>query len=182
MDFLGLRNLSIIERCLELIEATGEPASTSTHVPLDDEKTFELLRAGHHRRLPAGGGPMRALIRQPPTGRVRRRRRPGRPLPARPDGGQHAHPLRRPQERAGEVEPLHPGHALLADTYQIMVYQEQVMQVAQEMAGYSMVEADNLRKAMGKKIKSVMDAEEEKFVAGCVAQGTPRRSAGDLFG
>ena len=69
----------------------------------------------------------------------------------------------------------------LADTYQIMVYQEQVMMVAQEMAGYSVADADNLRRAMGKKIKSVMVAEEEKFVAGCMSQGHPEKTGRDLF-
>jgi DNA polymerase-3 subunit alpha len=62
------------------------------------------------------------------------------------------------------------------------VYQEQVMSVAQEMAGYSMVDADNLRRAMGKKIKSVMKAEEEKFVAGCVAQGHEEKVGREIFG
>ena len=77
------------------------------------------------------------------------------------------------------IEVLHPALTdKLADTYQIMVYQEQVMSVAQEMAGYSMVDADNLRRAMGKKIKSVMKAEEEKFVAGqCRPGARPRRWA-----
>jgi len=70
------------------------------------------------------------------------------------------------------VEYPHPAtEPFLRSTYGIIVYQEQVMQVARELAGYSMAEADNLRKAMGKKIKSVMAAEKEKFVAGCVAQG-----------
>ncbi|MCY3563674.1 MAG: OB-fold nucleic acid binding domain-containing protein, partial [bacterium] len=80
------------------------------------------------------------------------------------------------------VEPLHPALAELLDpTYQILVYQEQVMEVSRAMAGYTMEEADNLRKAMGKKIKSVMDAEEEKFVEGCVARGHDRSTGRDLF-
>ena len=81
------------------------------------------------------------------------------------------------------IEVLHPALTdKLADTYQIMVYQEQVMSVAQEMAGYSMVDADNLRRAMGKKIKSVMKAEEEKFVAGSVAQGHDEKVGREIFG
>jgi DNA polymerase-3 subunit alpha len=80
------------------------------------------------------------------------------------------------------VEELHPAVTeKLADTYQIMVYQEQVMMVAQELAGYSMADADNLRRAMGKKIKSVMAAEEEKFVAGCVAQGHSEQTGREMF-
>jgi len=71
---------------------------------------------------------------------------------------------------------------ILADTYGIMVFQEQVMQTAQKVAGFSMAEADRLRKAMGKKIASVMAAEEEKFIAGSVANGTEADHARELFG
>ena len=81
------------------------------------------------------------------------------------------------------VAPLHPTlKELLDPTYQILVYQEQVMEVSRTMAGYTMEEADNLRKAMGKKIKAVMDAEEEKFVEGCVARGHERATGQELFG
>ena len=81
------------------------------------------------------------------------------------------------------VEPLHPTLTdLLDSTYQILVYQEQVMEVSRTMAGYTMEEADNLRKAMGKKIQAVMDAEEEKFVEGCVSQGTTGPPAGSYSG
>jgi len=80
------------------------------------------------------------------------------------------------------IEELHPAVTeKLADTYQIMVYQEQVMQVAQGVAGYSMSDAEALRRAMGKKIKAVMQAEEEKFVAGCVAQGYTDEVGRDIF-
>jgi DNA polymerase-3 subunit alpha len=80
------------------------------------------------------------------------------------------------------VEELHPAVTeKLQDTYQIMVYQEQVMMVAQELAGYSMADADNLRRAMGKKIKSVMAAEEEKFVAGCRDQGHSEETGREMF-
>jgi DNA polymerase-3 subunit alpha len=83
--------------------------------------------------------------------------------------------------RAPVVE-LHPAVTeKLEDTYQIMVYQEQVMMVAQELAGYSMADADNLRRAMGKKIKAVMAAEEEKFVAGCLAQGHSEETGREMF-
>jgi DNA polymerase-3 subunit alpha len=80
------------------------------------------------------------------------------------------------------VEELHPAVTeSLSDTYQIMVYQEQVMEVAQDLAGYTMADADNLRRAMGKKIKSVMDAEEEKFVAGCRSQGHTEETGREMF-
>src|SRR5690606_23495638 len=80
------------------------------------------------------------------------------------------------------VEVFHPALGdKLADTYQIMVYQEQVLLVAQEMAGYSFADAENLRKAMGKKDKSVMEAEEEKFVQGCVSQGHSEETDREIF-
>ena len=68
---------------------------------------------------------------------------------------------------------------ILERSYGIMVYQEQVLQVAEVMAGYSMAEAENLRRAMGKKIPAVMRAEEEKFVAGCVGKGSQRGAGRD---
>jgi DNA polymerase III subunit alpha len=183
MDFLGLRNLSTIERALELIEATDGARIDIDSVPLDDEPTFELFRSAETIGVfQLEGGPMRALMRglQPTSFddivALVALYRPG-PMGA----GMHTLYADRKNGRAA-VEPLHPAvDALLADTYQIMVYQEQVMQVAQAMAGYSMAEADNLRKAMGKKIRSVMDAEEEKFVAGCVAQSHPESVGRDLF-
>ena len=81
------------------------------------------------------------------------------------------------------VEYPHPDlEPVLGDSYGIMVFQEQVMQTAQLMAGFSMVDADALRKAMGKKIPSVMKEQEEKFVSGCVANGHPESLGRDLFG
>ena len=95
-----------------------------------------------------------------------------RPGPMR--AGMHTLYADRKNGRAA-VEVLHPDMApILERSYGIMVYQEQVLQVAQVMAGYSMAEAENLRRAMGKKIPAVMRAEEEKFVAGCTARGTQR--------
>ena len=82
-----------------------------------------------------------------------------------------------------EIEQLHPALTdKLEDTYQIMVYQEQVMTVAQEMAGYSMVEADDLRRAMGKKIKKEMLAQEERFIQGCMSQGHTEEVGKEIFG
>jgi DNA polymerase III subunit alpha len=183
MDFLGLRNLSIIERTLELIEETTGSRIDIDHVPLDDPQTFELLGRGDTVGVfQLESGPMRALIRSLQPDQFNdvvalvALYRPG-PM------GANMHTLYADRKNGrSEVEPLHPAIApLLDDTYQIMVYQEQVMQVAQEMAGYSMSEADNLRKAMGKKIKSVMDAEKAKFVAGCVDTGYSEKEGSDLF-
>ena len=184
MDFLGLRNLSIIERCLELVEdGTGERVDIDD-VPLDDAKTFELLQTGNTIGVfQLEGNAMRSLIRSLKPDSFNdvialvALYRPG-PM------GANMHNLYADRKNGrAPIEALHPALAdKLADTYQIMVYQEQVMSVAQEMAGYSMIEADNLRRAMGKKIKSVMKAEEEKFVAGCVAHGYEEKVGREIFG
>ena len=183
MDFLGLRNLSIIERCLELLEeSTGERIDID-NIPLDDEKTFALLQTGNTIGVfQMEGTAMRALIRSLAPDSfddviaLVALYRPG-PM------GANMHNLYADRKNGrAPVEELHPAVTeSLSDTYQIMVYQEQVMMVAQDLAGYSMADADNLRRAMGKKIKSVMDEEEEKFVAGCLAQGHTEETAREMF-
>lgn len=183
MDFLGLRNLSIMERCLELLEESRGERIDIDNIPLDDAKTFELLQSGNTIGVfQMEGNAMRALIRSLKPDRFEdvialvALFRPG-PM------GANMHNLYADRKNGrAPVEELHPAVTeSLADTYQIMVYQEQVMMVAQELAGYSMADADNLRRAMGKKIKSVMAAEEEKFVAGCVAQGHSEQTGREMF-
>ncbi|HEX6221494.1 MAG TPA: DNA polymerase III subunit alpha [Acidimicrobiia bacterium] len=183
MDFLGLRNLSIMERCLELLEESRGERIDIDNIPLDDAKTFELLQSGNTIGVfQMEGNAMRALIRslQPDSFEdviaLVALFRPG-PM------GANMHNLYADRKNGrAPVEELHPAVTeKLADTYQIMVYQEQVMMVAQELAGYSMADADNLRRAMGKKIKSVMAAEEEKFVAGCVSQGHSEQTGREMF-
>lgn len=184
MDFLGLRNLATIERALELIERnTGERVDIDS-IRLDDDVVFEMLRAGDSMGVfQFEGGPMRALMRnlRPEEFEhliaLNALYRPG-PLGA----GMHTEYADRKNGKAA-IEYLHPDlEQILGDTFGIMVYQEQVMQVARKMAGYTMVAADTLRKAMGKKIPSVMRAQEEQFVAGCVANGHSRELGEELFG
>ncbi len=183
MDFLGLRNLSTIERCLELIERSHGDRVDIDDVPLDDPKTFELLRAGDTIGVfQLEGSAMRSLIRslEPETFEdiiaVNALFRPG------PMGMNMHYEYADRKNGRKPIEYPHPEtERFLETTYGIIVYQEQVMQVAQEMAGYDMTQADNLRKAMGKKIKSVMDAEKAKFVAGCVEQGHPEKLGNDLW-
>ncbi|HZD23467.1 MAG TPA: DNA polymerase III subunit alpha [Acidimicrobiia bacterium] len=183
MDFLGLRNLSIMERCLELMEQTRGERIDIDNIPLDDPDTFEIFQSGDTIGVFQMESPsMRALIRSLQPDRfedviaVNALFRPG-PM------GANMHNLYADRKNGrAPVKELHPAVTdKLADTYQIMVYQEQVMMVAQEIAGYSVADADNLRRAMGKKIKSVMAAEEEKFIAGCVEQGHSETTARDLF-
>lgn len=184
MDFLGLRNLSTIERALELIERNTGERPDIDHVPLDDPAVYEMLRRGDSVGVfQFEGGPMRALMRNLGPDRfehliaLNALYRPGA-LGA----GMHLEYANRKNGKA-QVEYLHPDlESVLSDTYGIMVYQEQVMQTAQAIAGFSMADADGLRKAMGKKIPALMAEQQQRFVAGCVEQGYGEDLGRELFG
>ena len=173
MDFLGLRNLSVIERCLDLIEeGTGERPDID-HVDLHDEEVFAMLRRGESIGVfQLEGRPMRALMRSlAPTSfddvaALVALYRPG-PMAANMhnDYADRKNGRKAITYQHDDLEPL------LKDTQGLMIYQESVMRVAQKFAGYSLEEADNLRKACGKKDRVLIAAEREKFVAGCVATG-----------
>ena len=183
MDFLGLRNLSVIETTLDLIEERTGERPTIDAVPLDDERTYELLRRGDTIGVfQLEGAAMRRLIRSlapssfDDVAALVALYRPG-PMAAnmhndyadRKNGRQpisYAHP---------DLEPI------LESTYGLMIYQESVMRVSQRFAGYSLEEADNLRKACGKKIRSLIAAEREKFVRGCIDQGYGEKIGTELF-
>ena len=173
MDFLGLRNLSTIERALELIEQNTGRRINIDNVALDDEMVYEMLRKGDSMGVfQFEGGPMRALMRNLEPEKFEHLAalnalyRPG-PLGA----GMHIKYADRKNGREA-IDYLHPDlEEILGDTYGIMVFQEQVLQVARKMAGFTMIEADTLRKAMGKKIPAVMRQQEAKFVAGSVSKG-----------
>ncbi len=184
MDFLGLRNLATIERALELIERNTGERPDIDGVPLDDSVVYEMLRRGDSIGVfQFEGGPMRALMRNLGPDRfehliaLNALYRPG-PLGA----GMH---LEYADRKNGKSEVTFPHEDLapvLGDTYGVMVFQEQVMQTAERIAGFSMADADELRKAMGKKIPAVMAEQEEKFVAGCIERGYDEQLGKDLFG
>ncbi|MDK1096106.1 MAG: DNA polymerase III subunit alpha [Actinomycetota bacterium] len=184
IDFLGLRNLATIERALELIERNTGIRPDIDNVPLDDDAVFQMLRRGDSIGVfQFEGGPMRALMRNVGPDRfehliaLNALYRPG-PLGA----GMHLEYADRKNGKS-PVEYPHPDlEPVLVDTYGIITYQEQVMQTAQIIAGFSMAEADNLRKAMGKKIPSVMREQEARFVEGCVENGYPESLGNELFG
>ena len=173
MDFLGLRNLSVIEKALDLIEVTTGERVDIDHIPLDDEKTYEMLRRGDSIGVfQLEGGPMRALMRSlAPTcfddiGALVALYRPG-PMAA----NMHNDFADRKNGRK-PITYIHPDLGeVLGDTQGLMIYQESLMRVAQRFAGYSLQEADNLRKACGKKIRALMAAERDKFVAACEKTG-----------
>ncbi len=183
MDFLGLRNLSVIERALDRIEsATGERPDID-NVDLADEPTLEMLRRAESIGVfQLEGGAMRQTLRAlAPTSfddvaALVALYRPG-PMAA---NMHRDYPELKNGRR--ELTYLHPDiEPILKDTYGLMLYQESVMRVAQKFAGYSLEEADNLRKACGKKIRAMIAAEREKFVAGCVQEGYGEELGTALF-
>jgi DNA polymerase-3 subunit alpha len=182
MDFLGLRNLSVIEDTLSLLRRTGIELDID-HVPLDDQAAYAMLTRGDTTgvfQLESPG--MRSLIKSLAPDRFEDLMalvalyRPG-PLNA----GMHVEYAERKHGRK-PVAYAHPDlEEILGKTYGIMVYQEQVMEIAVRMAGYSMGEADTLRKAIGKKIRAQLAPHRDRFVQGCVEHGYAERLARELF-
>ena len=171
MDFLGLRNLTVLDDALENIEANRGEKVVLEDLELTDEATYRLLQRGDTLGVfQLDGGPMRALLRsmRPDTfddisaGR--------RALPARPDGRRLPQQVRPPQDRprAGESRSTpsspRPLEDVLGETYGLIVYQEQVMAIAQQLAGYTLGQADLLRRAMGKKKKAELDKQFETLL------------------
>jgi DNA polymerase III subunit alpha len=173
MDFLGLRNLDVITDTVELIGTTRGIRLDIDHVPLDDEPTYELLRRAESVGVfQLEGGPMRTLMRSlAPTcfehvAALVALYRPG-PMAA----NMHFEYADRKNGRK-KVEYLHPdAEAVLSDTFGLMIYQEKLMRVAQQFAGYSLADADLLRKACGKKVREVMAKERRRFVESVAANG-----------
>ncbi len=180
-DFLGLKTLSVLQRSVDLLRARGVELDLSA-LPWDDIAVYDLLQRGDtvgvfqlesegmRKTLaavrPTNFGDIIALVslyRPGPMDNI--------PMFGRRKNGQEAieypHPL---------LEPI------LKETYGIFVYQEQVMQAAQILAGYSLGDADLLRRAMGKKIQAEMDAQRDRFVKGCAEKSDiPRGKANELF-
>ncbi|WCO65194.1 DNA polymerase III subunit alpha [Iamia majanohamensis] len=183
MDFLGLRNLDVITDALALIKDFRGIDVDIDDPPLDDEPTFEMLRRGDSIGVfQMEGGGLRQLLRQlaPTTFEdvcaLVALYRPG------PMGvNMHVDYADRKNERR-PVEFFHPdAKELLSDTYGLMIYQESVMRVSQQFAGYSLADADNLRKACGKKNREIMAKERSKFVDGCETAGYGRDLGTELF-
>jgi DNA polymerase-3 subunit alpha len=182
MDFLGLRNLSVIEETLRHLRTRGVELDID-HVPLDDDDVYAMLRRGDTIGVFQMESPgMKNLLKLLEPDRFEDLMacnalyRPGLL-----SMGQHTEYAERKHGRK-KVTYAHPDlEPVLKDTYGIIVYQEQVMQTAVAIAGFSMGEADTLRKVMGKKIREKVAAQREKFVAGAIARGVERRAAEGLF-
>jgi DNA polymerase-3 subunit alpha len=183
MDFLGLRNLDVITDAVAMIRQTKDPGFDIDTVPLDDPATYQLLARGDTIGVfQLESSPMRALLRaMAPTSfedvsAVLALYRPG-PMSV----NMHYDYADRKNGRQ-DVSFFHEdAREVLADTYGLMIYQESVMRVSQRFAGYSLAEADNLRKACGKKIRELMAKERETFESGCERQGYGRSLGKELF-
>jgi DNA polymerase-3 subunit alpha len=179
-DFLGLKTLTVLARALDLLARRGVVLDLA-NLPLDDRPTYELLSRGDTVGVfQVEGAGTRDMLRK-----------------LRPDRFEDivaANALYRPGPmenipryiavKHGEEKPdyLHPAlEPILRETYGVMTYQEQVMQIAQRLAGYTLGGADLLRRAMGKKIQSEMEAQRQQFVEGAVARGVERRVADPIF-
>ena len=183
MDFLGLRNLSVIERSLDMIELDTGTRPDIDRVELDDEKVYEMLRRGDSIGVfQLESPPMRALIRAlAPTdfddiAALIALYRPG-PM----SSNMHYEYADRKNGRK-EIKYLHPDLGeILGGNQGLMIYQESMMRVAQKFAGYTLEEADNLRKACSKKDRVLLASHREKFVQGSETQGYGAKIGEQLF-
>jgi DNA polymerase-3 subunit alpha len=178
-DFLGLTTLTVLDRALKFLREQGIEIDLAT-LPLDDAKTYEMISKGDtggvftfETQLYRG-----ALLQMRPDKfedlvAIQALNRPG-PMANIPDYCA--------RKRGAPWEPPHPALAgILSETFGIMIYQEQVMQIAQVMAGYTLAGADLLRRAMGKKIRAEMDAQRKIFTDGAKAQGFEAAKAEEVF-
>ena len=179
-DFLGLKTLTVIDRALQLIGQRGQAIDLLT-IPLDDARTFEMLSRGEAVGVFQfeGAGGRDLLKKLKPTRfediiAANALNRPG-PMDSIPEYIACKHGLQQPNY-------MHPAiKSILEETYGVMTYQEQVMQIAQVLAGYTLGGADLLRRAMGKKIKAEMDSQRKNFQDGAIERGVPPEVAQLIF-
>ncbi len=181
MDLLGLKNLTIIENTLRIIENTRKEKIDISSLPLDDPKTYKLLQEGKTTGVfqLESGGMKRNLKELKPTEfedviAMVALYRPG-PMEFIPEFIARKHGLK-------EIKYLHPKlETILKKTYGICVYQEQLMAIAKELAGFTLAEADILRKAVGKKIKKLFDEQKGKMIKGMVENNIPENIAREIW-
>ena len=187
MDFLGLRNLGIIDHAIKVIKRNRGVELHTESIPLDDAKTYELMARGDTLGVfQLDGGPMRALLKlMEPTrfediAAVLALYRPG-PMAA----NAHTNYAHRKNGRQ-EITPIHPElkealEPILGTTFHLLVYQEQIMAVARQLAGYTLGGADLLRRAMGKKKKEILEESFAEFQAGMQGNGFSDESINALW-
>ncbi len=202
MDFLGLKNLTTIQRAANLVQQTKQIDLDLDQIPLDERKALEILAKGKQKKLPQDiqethklfrAGNLEGIFQLESDGmkQITRDLKPSgiedissisalyRPGPL--DAGLIPIFINRKHGRE-KVTYQHPLlESILKETYGVMVYQEQIMKIAQELAGYSLGEADLLRRAMGKKKVDEMKKHREKFIDGSAKNGVTQDVAEDLF-
>jgi DNA polymerase-3 subunit alpha len=181
MDFLGLRNLTILENILDSIYRKKRERVNIKNIPLDDERTFHLLSTGETTgvfQLESEG--MRNVLKRLKPSRfedivaVNALYRPG-PMENIPVFINRKHGIEKVEYPHPDLEPI------LENTYGVIVYQEQIMQIASKMAGFSLGEADLLRRAVSKKKKSILDKERAHFVRGSIGKGYDEETANKIY-
>ncbi|RNM15974.1 DNA polymerase III subunit alpha [Nocardioides pocheonensis] len=187
MDFLGLSNLRILEDAVINIEANRGKKLVLEELPFDDRATYELMGRGDTLGVfQLDGGGMRALLRSMQPDQfaditaVSALYRPG------PMGADSHNKYARRKNGREPIEPIHPALAealepVLGETYGLIVYQEQVMAIAQALAGFTLGAADNLRRAMGKKKKEELDKQYAGFQSGMLERGFPQDAIDKLW-
>lgn len=181
MDFLGLRNLSLIERVVKSIRYNGNRKFTLNSIPEDDELTYQMLREGRTNGVfqLESRGMKRVLKELQPTGfedivAVNALFRPG-PMDFIPNY------IARKHNREAVVYPHKDLQPILENTYGVLVYQEQILQIANRIAHFSLGEADVLRRAVSKKNQQVMDEQKASFIQGCIENGYDEQVAEEIF-
>jgi DNA polymerase III subunit alpha len=179
-DFLGLKTLTVLDVAVKLLKQRGVEVDLAT-LPLDDAPSYQMLARGDVVGVfqVESQGMRRALVDMRPDRfediiALVALYRPG-PMANIPTYCARKHGDEEPEYLHPLLEPI------LKETFGVIIYQEQVMQIAQVMAGYSLGEADLLRRAMGKKIRSEMEKQRERFVAGSVKSGVPKGQADTIF-
>ncbi|HSU98667.1 MAG TPA: DNA polymerase III subunit alpha, partial [Roseiarcus sp.] len=179
-DFLGLKTLTVLKRAVDLIARRGVAIDLG-QIPLDDQKTYAMLGRGETVGVfqVESGGMRKALVdmradRFEDLIALVALYRPG-PMANIPTYCARKLGQENPDYIHALIEPV------LSETHGVIIYQEQVMQIAQVLSGYSLGEADMLRRAMGKKIKKEMDAQRARFVDGAVERGLTRAKADEIF-
>ncbi len=177
MDFLGLKNLTIIEQTIRLVKELHDIDINIDSIPLDDKKTFELLQKGEATgvfQLESSG--MRRYLKELKPSELEdivamvALYRPG-PMELIPNYIARKHGKERVTYLHPKLEPI------LKSTYGVGIYQEQMMRIARDLAGYTLAEADTLRKAIGKKIKDLLEEQHIKLVEGMINHGIDPRTA-----
>lgn len=182
-DFLGLRTLTVIDNAVRLIRRHHRPDFDIHTIPRDDAETYALLQAGNTAGV--------FQLESPGMRQLMMRLKPStfedivalvalyRPGPM--ESGMHLDYVQRKHGEEPVTYLLPELEPILKETYGVILYQEQVMQIAATVSGFSLAEADILRRAMGKKIPEVMAAQRQRFVEGAVARGVPQETAETLF-